>query len=307
MRQQILSRLGLGSENSGAGMGGSKGWLTPAGNALESYSPIDGSLLATVGEASAKDYETVVETAGQAFLKWRMTPAPLRGQVIREIGQILREHKDDLGALVSMEMGKIKPEGLGEVQEMIDIADFAVGLSRQLYGLTMHSERPHHRLYEQWHPLGPIGVVTAFNFPVAVWSWNALIAAVCGDVVVWKPSSKGAKAMIEDRQQTHENSAADAELCLKLKASLDAAYGGVSTPEAEDYLHWSRFLLSLPETGALDDPPSREELYVAAVNTLQAQALHGAHRPPLAHRIIVDPEAFFMSLATAIKTLGLRY
>jgi len=207
MRQQILSRLGLGSENSGAGMGGSKGWLTPAGNALESYSPIDGSLLATVGEASAKDYETVVETAGQAFLKWRMTPAPLRGQVIREIGQILREHKDDLGALVSMEMGKIKPEGLGEVQEMIDIADFAVGLSRQLYGLTMHSERPHHRLYEQWHPLGPIGVVTAFNFPVAVWSWNALIAAVCGDVVVWKPSSKGANAMIEDRQQTHENSA----------------------------------------------------------------------------------------------------
>lgn len=190
MVQQILSRLRLGSENSGAGMGGTNGWLTPAGGVLGSYSPIDGTLLAKVKQASANDYETILETACQAFLKWRMTPAPVRGQVVREIGETLRTHKDDLGDLVSLEMGKIKSEGRGEVQEMIDIADFAVGLSRQLYGLTMHSERPHHRLYEQWHPLGPIGVVTAFNFPVAVWSWNALIAAVCGDVVIWKPSSK---------------------------------------------------------------------------------------------------------------------
>lgn len=190
MKQQILSRLGLGSVNSGAGMGGSNGWLTPTGSILKSCSPIDGSLLATVREASTKDYETIAEAASQAFLKWRMTPAPLRGQVVREIGETLRKHKSELGALVSLEMGKIKSEGQGEVQEMIDIADFAVGLSRQLYGLTMHSERPHHRLYEQWHPLGLVGVVTAFNFPVAVWSWNALIAAVCGDVIIWKPSSK---------------------------------------------------------------------------------------------------------------------
>jgi len=190
MRQEILSQLGLKSENSGAGFGGSRGWLSTSGSVLNSYSPIDGSLLATVNEASAKDYETVMEGAQQAFRKWRMTPAPLRGQVVREIGETLRKHKNELGALVSLEMGKIKSEGQGEVQEMIDIADFAVGLSRQLYGLTMHSERPHHRLYEQWHPLGLVGVVTAFNFPVAVWSWNALIAAVCGDVVIWKPSSK---------------------------------------------------------------------------------------------------------------------
>ena len=177
-------------------MGGSRGWLETKGSVLNSHTPIDGSLLAAVSEASAKDYETVIETARQAFLRWRMTPAPVRGQVVREIGEALREHKNELGALVSLEMGKIKSEGQGEVQEMIDIADFAVGLSRQLYGLNMHSERPHHRLYEQWHPLGPVGVVTAFNFPVAVWSWNALIAAVCGDVVIWKPSSKTPLAAI---------------------------------------------------------------------------------------------------------------
>lgn len=190
MRQEIPRRLGLESINPGAGVGGSRGWLETRGSVLNSYTPIDGSLLAAVREVSAKDYETVMETAQQAFLRWRMTPAPVRGQVVREMGEALREHKNELGALVSLEMGKIKPEGQGEVQEMLDIADLAVGLSRQLYGLTMHSERPHHRLYEQWHPLGLVGVVTAFNFPVAVWSWNALIAAVCGDVVIWKPSSK---------------------------------------------------------------------------------------------------------------------
>jgi aldehyde dehydrogenase (NAD+) len=138
--------------------------------------------------AAEEDYDDVVHNARQAFLEWRMIPAPRRGLIIREIGEELRRHKNELGALVSIEMGKILQEGLGEVQEMIDIADFAVGLSRQLYGLTMHSERPGHRMYEQWHPLGVVGVISAFNFPVAVWSWNALIAAVCGDTVVWKPS-----------------------------------------------------------------------------------------------------------------------
>jgi aldehyde dehydrogenase (NAD+) len=139
--------------------------------------------------ASAADYDAVVRRAAGAFLTWRMLPAPQRGEIVREIGDELRRNKAALGALVSLEMGKILAEGLGEVQEMIDMADFAVGLSRQLYGLTMHSERPAHRMYEQWHPLGPAGVITAFNFPVAVWSWNAFIAAVCGDPVVWKPSS----------------------------------------------------------------------------------------------------------------------
>jgi aldehyde dehydrogenase (NAD+) len=143
-----------------------------------------------VKTAGLADYECVMARAGQAFLEWRMVPAPQRGEIVREIAVELRAHKADLGALVTLEMGKILPEGLGEVQEMIDIGDFAAGLSRQLYGLTMHSERPGHRMYEQWHPLGIVGVVSAFNFPVAVWSWNALIAAVCGDCVVWRPSSE---------------------------------------------------------------------------------------------------------------------
>ena len=157
---------------------------------MESTNPSTGEVLAKVQLASPSDYECVVERARDAFPAWRMVPAPKRGEIVREIGQELRRYKDDLGALVSLEMGKILAEGRGEVQETIDIADFAVGLSRQLYGLTMHSERPAHRMYEQWHPLGVAGVVTAFNFPAAVWSWNALIAAVCGDCVLWKPSSE---------------------------------------------------------------------------------------------------------------------
>ena len=157
---------------------------------LVSRSPIDGSVIGRLPMATEADYERALTEAQQTFERWRMLPAPQRGQIVREIGDELRKHKDDLGALVSIEMGKILAEGKGEVQEMIDIADFAVGLSRQLYGLAMHSERPGHRMYEQWHPLGIVGVISAFNFPVAVWSWNALLAMVCGDVIVWKPSSK---------------------------------------------------------------------------------------------------------------------
>ncbi len=184
----ILDRLGIQSVNSGACCGD---WMVrPGGGELVSVSPIDGSELARVQMAGEQEYEEVVSHAHETFLKWRMVPAPKRGLIVREIGDELRRAKEDLGALVTLEMGKILAEGLGEVQEMIDIADFAVGLSRQLYGLSMHSERPLHRMYEQWHPLGAIGVITAFNFPVAVWSWNALIALVCGDTVVWKPSSK---------------------------------------------------------------------------------------------------------------------
>jgi len=185
---EVLEKLEIEPINSGACWGE---WIVkPSGAELASINPADGSLIARVKMAGSSDYNLVVERALDAFQSWRMTPAPKRGEIVREIGNELRAYKAELGALVSIEMGKILPEGLGEVQEMIDIADFAVGLSRQLYGLTMHSERPAHRMYEQWHPLGIAGVISAFNFPVAVWSWNALIAAVCGDCVLWKPASK---------------------------------------------------------------------------------------------------------------------
>ncbi len=185
---EILESLEIEPINSGACAGD---WVAePSGGVLESHNPATGELLAKVQMAGPADYEAVVSKAADAFREWRMIPAPRRGQLVREIGDELRARKAELGALVTLEMGKILPEGLGEVQEMIDIADFAVGLSRQLYGLTMHSERPGHRMYEQWHPLGVVGVISAFNFPVAVWSWNALVAAVCGDCVLWRPSSE---------------------------------------------------------------------------------------------------------------------
>jgi aldehyde dehydrogenase (NAD+) len=184
---EVLERLEIEAVNSGAC---GAGWVAaPGGGELASINPADGAELARVRTAGAEDYERVLDDAARVFDRWRMVPAPKRGAIIREIADALRAHKDELGALVTLEMGKILPEGKGEIQEMIDIADFAVGLSRQLYGLTMASERPMHRMYEQWHPLGIAGVITAFNFPVAVWSWNALLAAVCGDCVVWKPSS----------------------------------------------------------------------------------------------------------------------
>ncbi len=184
----ILEKLHVETVNSGACYGD---WIpAPSGGELVSISPATGELLARVRTAGPSDYEAVMQRASAAFLEWRMIPAPQRGEIVRQIGNELRAHKSELGALVSLEMGKILPEGLGEVQEMIDICDFAVGLSRQLYGLTMHSERPGHRMYEQWHPLGIVGVISAFNFPVAVWAWNAMIAAVCGDCVLWRPSSE---------------------------------------------------------------------------------------------------------------------
>ncbi len=186
----ILTNLHIKEINFGACVGGkSYGNTTDAGQ-IESINPTTGELLATVNLCSEQDYEKVIDQSQQAFETWKMLPAPQRGELVRLMGNELREQKDALGSLVALEMGKIKAEGDGEVQEMIDIADFAVGLSRQLYGLTMHSERPLHRMYEQWHPLGIVGVISAFNFPVAVWAWNAFIAAVCGDITVWKPSSK---------------------------------------------------------------------------------------------------------------------
>ncbi|MGH8717681.1 MAG: L-piperidine-6-carboxylate dehydrogenase [Burkholderiales bacterium] len=164
-------------------------WRSGQGE-LASVNPATGEVIATSGKAAAEDYEQVVQNAREAFASWRLTPAPKRGELVRRFADLLRANKEALGTLISIETGKIKQEGLGEVQEMIDIADFAVGQSRMLYGSTMHSERPLHRMYEQWHPLGLVGVITAFNFPVAVWAWNAFIAAVCGNVIVWKPSPK---------------------------------------------------------------------------------------------------------------------
>jgi len=186
--QELLKKLGIKEVNSGATTGTE--WFETNGRELVSYSPINGERIASVKRASLDDYEKIIQKAQAAFLKWRSIPAPKRGLIVREIGDTLLKYKTELGKLVTYEAGKTISEGQGEVQEMIDVADFAVGLSRQLYGLTMHSERPTHRMYEQWHPLGIVGIVTAFNFPVAVWSWNSLLAAICGDVVIWKPSSK---------------------------------------------------------------------------------------------------------------------
>jgi aldehyde dehydrogenase (NAD+) len=183
----LLDKLHLAAVNQGASSGADR-WISSAAAPITSYNPTTGAAIAQVIPADRAAYESVVANAQAAFRTWRSVPAPKRGEVIRDLGAILREYKAPLGELVSLEMGKIRAEGEGEVQEMIDICDFAVGLSRQLYGLTMHSERPAHRMYEQWHPLGPIGIITAFNFPVAVWSWNATIAAVCGDTLIWKPS-----------------------------------------------------------------------------------------------------------------------
>ncbi len=184
---QFIETLGLKPNNLGVSTG--LNWIS-TDTKIESYSPVDGKLIGTVAGANEESYQQVIATAQAAFLEWRNWPAPKRGEIVRQIGDALRKNKEALGQLVSYEMGKSLQEGLGEVQEMIDICDFACGLSRQLYGLTMHSERALHRMYEQWHPLGVVGIISAFNFPVAVWAWNSMLAWVCGNVCVWKPSEK---------------------------------------------------------------------------------------------------------------------
>src|SRR5438105_5835751 len=184
--QTVLEKLGIAEQNPGVFCGEWRG----GGVKIDKISPIDGRKLASIRTASAEDYEAAISRAQEAFLKWRTTPGPVRGETVRRLGNALRDAKHELGQLVTLESGKIVAEGEGEVQEMIDICDLAVGQSRMLYGLTIQSERPNHRLMEQWHPLGVVAVITAFNFPVAVWSWNAALAAVCGDATVWKPSEK---------------------------------------------------------------------------------------------------------------------
>lgn len=190
MKHDFLDKLGLKDINNGCCFGINKWNDSGDRTILTSYSPIDGERIADVRMANADDYESTVKAAQKAFLDWRTIPAPKRGLVIMDLGAEMRKYKEPLGKLVTLEMGKICQEGIGEVQEVIDVCDFAVGLSRQLYGLTMQSEREQHRMYEQWHPLGTMGIITAFNFPVAVWGWNAAIAGICGDTMIWKPSSK---------------------------------------------------------------------------------------------------------------------
>ena len=190
MSHQILEALGLADVNPGTYLGNGEWSRTTDAGTLTPVNPATGEAIATVHASNRSDYETIVQRAQRVFEAWRATPAPRRGEAVRLCGEALRKHKDALGSLVALEMGKIKPEGDGEVQEMIDIADFAVGQSRMLYGSTMHSERPGHRMYDQYHPFGLVGIISAFNFPVAVWSWNAFLAAICGDVCIWKPSPK---------------------------------------------------------------------------------------------------------------------
>ena len=186
--KEVLDQLGIEEVNSGASTGGH--WFNTEGERIDSFSPVDGKLIASVKAATKTEYEACIVKGQEAYKVWRTVPAPKRGEIVRQLGNKLREYKEPLGKLVSYEMGKSYQEGLGEVQEMIDICDFAVGLSRQLYGLTMHSERPGHRMYEQYHPLGIVGIISAFNFPVAVWAWNTALAWICGDVCIWKPSEK---------------------------------------------------------------------------------------------------------------------
>ena len=184
---EVLSRLGLTEVNPGAAIGG---WIQTTGRVVNSVNPTTGEVLAGVRLANLDDYNRIIEQSQDVWKRWRMLPAPKRGEIIREVGDALRAHKEDLGALISMEVGKLRSEGEGEVQESIDMSELAVGMSRQLYGLSMHSERPSHRMYEQWHPMGIVACITAFNFPNAVWAWNAMVACIAGDVVVWKPSLK---------------------------------------------------------------------------------------------------------------------
>jgi aldehyde dehydrogenase (NAD+) len=213
---KVLEKLDIKDINNGVSTG-FKSWVG-SGDVLSSHSPVDGDLIAAVNQAEKEDYDIVVGKAREAFKIWQNIPAPRRGEIVRQMGEQIRTFKNELGMLVSYEMGKSIQEGLGEVQEMIDICDFAVGLSRQLYGLSMHSERPRHRMYEQWHPLGVVGIISAFNFPVAVWSWNSMLAWVCGNVCVWKPSEKTPLTAVACqniiRKVLHENEVPEGVSCI---------------------------------------------------------------------------------------------
>ena len=326
MSDSILRKLGLDGTLPGAAAGSRS--IPTTGATLVARSPIDGSTAATIASAGAADVDQVVSTAHDAFLKWRIVPAPKRGELVRRIGQKLREEKADLAALVTLEAGKITQESLGEVQEMIDICDFAVGLSRQLYGLTIASERPGHRMMEQWHPIGVVGVISAFNFPVAVWAWNAMLALVCGDSVVWKPSEKTPLTCIATHRIAMETIAESSDLGVpdgllgyvigdgrtvgepltqNRKVALVSATGSVRMGRQVAQVVGARLGRSLLELGgnnAMIVAPSADlELAVRAI-TFAAFGTAGQRCTTL-RRLIVH-ESIYDQLIPRIKTIASR-
>jgi len=321
--QIFLKELKISELNKGVSTGSK--WISTSGEKIKSFSPVDGKQIATVNACDKRSFDHVIETAHNAFLEWRTWPAPKRGEVVRQIGNELRKNKTILGKLVSYEMGKSLQEGMGEVQEMIDICDFAVGLSRQLYGLTMHSERPGHRMYEQYHPLGIVGIISAFNFPVAVWSWNSMVAIVCGDVCIWKPSEKAPLCGIACQQIISkvfkENSVPEGVcnlitggrevgqwLCEEPKVALVSATGSTRMGKAISTVIGARLGRALLELGGNNAIIISKEadLNIALIGCLFGAVGTAGQRCTSTRRIIIQEEVydiFKKKLVNAYKQL----
>ena len=321
--QIFLKELKISELNKGVSTGSK--WISTSGEKIKSFSPVDGKQIATVNACDKRSFDHVIETAHNAFLEWRTWPAPKRGEVVRQIGNELRKNKTILGKLVSYEMGKSLQEGMGEVQEMIDICDFAVGLSRQLYGLTMHSERPGHRMYEQYHPLGIVGIISAFNFPVAVWSWNSMVAIVCGDVCIWKPSEKAPLCGIACQQIISkvfkENSVPEGVcnlitggrevgqwLCEEPKVALVSATGSTRMGKAISTVIGARMGRALLELGGNNAIIISKEadLNIALIGCLFGAVGTAGQRCTSTRRIIIQEEVydiFKKKLVNAYKQL----
>ncbi len=323
--QNFLKELKISELNKGVSTGTK--WISASGEKIMSFSPVDGKPIATVNACDKRSFDYVVETAQNAFLEWRTWPAPKRGEIVRQIGNELRKNKANLGKLVSYEMGKSLQEGMGEVQEMIDICDFAVGLSRQLYGLTMHSERPGHRMYEQYHPLGIIGIISAFNFPVAVWSWNSMVAIACGDVCIWKPSEKTPLSAVACQQIISkifkENKVPEGVcnlisgareagewLCEEPKVALVSATGSTRMGKAISAAIGARLGRALLELGGNNAIIISKEadLDIALVGCLFGAAGTAGQRCTTTRRIIIQEEVydiFKKKLVNAYKQLNI--
>jgi aldehyde dehydrogenase (NAD+) len=321
--QIFLKELKISELNKGVSTGSK--WISTSGEKIKSFSPVDGKQIATVNACDKRSFDHVIESAHNAFLEWRTWPAPKRGDVVRQIGNELRKNKTILGKLVSYEMGKSLQEGMGEVQEMIDICDFAVGLSRQLYGLTMHSERPGHRMYEQYHPLGIVGIISAFNFPVAVWSWNSMVAMVCGDVCIWKPSEKAPLCGIACQQIISkvfkENSVPEGVcnlitggreigqwLCEEPKVALVSATGSTRMGKAISTVIGARLGRALLELGGNNAIIISKEadLNIALIGCLFGAVGTAGQRCTSTRRIIIQEEVydiFKKKLVNAYKQL----
>ncbi|MEO9023230.1 MAG: aldehyde dehydrogenase family protein [Ginsengibacter sp.] len=321
--QNFLKELKISELNKGVSTGTK--WIAASGEKIKSFSPVDGKLIATINSCDKRSFDYVIETAQNAFLEWRSWPAPRRGEIIRQVGNELRKNKENLGKLVSYEMGKSLQEGMGEVQEMIDISDFALGLSRQLYGLTMHSERPGHRMYDQYHPLGIVGIISAFNFPVSVWSWNSLIAMVCGDVCIWKPSEKTPLSGIACQhiisKVFKENKVPDGVcnlitgareagewLCNEPKVALVSATGSTRMGKAVSVAVGARLGKSLLELGGNNAIIISKEadLNIALIGSLFGAVGTAGQRCTTTRRLIIHEDvydAFKKKLVNAYKQL----